>query len=233
MKCIIIEDEIPAQRILQRYVAKIPDLELIACFQSALQANGILQDSAVDLIFLDINLPDISGIQYLKTLSNPPYVIMTTAYPEHAVASFELDTICDYLVKPFSFDRFLKAVNKTKKRFEPHTIKAVEEREDHDTIFLNIDKTLHKIAIRDIIYIESDKNYVTVATDSNKYSYLDSLKSWKSKLPENQFLQVHKSYIINSEAIDRIQGNLVFLGNRKIPVGRVYKSALFKMLKLT
>lgn len=233
MKCIIIEDEIPAQRILQRYVSKIPDLELINCFQSALQANGMLQDSTVDLIFLDINLPDISGIQYIKTLSKPPAIIMTTAYPEHAVASFELDTIYDYLVKPFSFDRFLKAVNKTKKRFKPHTTKAVEKRKDEEIIFLNIDKTLHKIAIHDIIYVESDKNYVTVATAAQKYSYLDSLKKWKHKLPENQFLQVHKSYIINAKAIERIQGNIVFLGNRKIPVGRVYKSALFKLLRLT
>jgi len=232
MTCIIIEDEIPAQRILQNYISKIPDLEIAGSYQSALEANGMLQNTIVDLIFLDMNLPDISGIHYIKTLSNPPAIIMTTAYHEHAVESFELDTICDYIVKPFSFERFLKAVNKTKKRSVEHKMITSEEKQGSETIFLNIDKTLHKIAISDIIYIESDKNYVTVITTAGKYSYLDSLKNWLVKLPENQFIQVHKSYIINYKAIEKINGNLVYVGKQKIPVGRLYKPLLLKKLNL-
>lgn len=232
MTCIIIEDEIPAQRILHNYISKIPDLELVGSYQSALEANGILQNSTIDLVFLDINLPNISGIQYIKTLSNPPAIIMTTAYHEHAVESFELDTICDYLVKPFSIDRFLKAVNKAEKQSAPNKGIVSEDREDQETVFLNIDKTLHKIAISNIIYIESDKNYVTVVTKAGKFSYLDSLKNWVSKLPEYQFVQVHKSYIINYKAIEKINGNLVYVGKQKIPVGRLYKPLLLKKLNL-
>ena len=232
MKCVIIEDEIPAQRILQNYIAKIPDLDLVHSFQSALEANSTLQKQEIDMVFLDINLPDISGIQYVKTLSRPPKIIMTTAYHEHAVESFELDTICDYLVKPFSFERFLKAVNKVKKTedFNPKHIERGEK--SAEPIFLNIDKTLHKISIQDILYVESDKNYVTVVTTSGKYSYLDSLKKWIEKLPEAQFAQIHKSYIINFKKIDKITGNQIYIREEKLPVGRVYKSALLKKLNL-
>lgn len=233
MKCVIIEDEIPAQLILQNYISKVPDLDLVNSFQSALEANSTLQKANIDVVFLDINLPDISGIQYIKTLSHPPKIIMTTAYHEHAVESFELETICDYLVKPFSFERFLKAVNKVKKN-EIHFIANLRDDEEHsESIFLNIDKTLHKIAIQDILYVESDKNYVTVVTKSGKYSYLDSLKKWLEKLPEAQFAQVHKSYIINFKEIEKITGNQIYIREEKLPVGRVYKSALLKKLKLS
>ncbi|WP_273568757.1 LytR/AlgR family response regulator transcription factor [Maribacter halichondriae] len=232
MKCVIIEDEIPAQRILENYISKIPDLELIGKFQSALEANSSLRKIDVDVVFLDINLPDISGIQYIKTLAHPPAIIMTTAYHEHAVASFELDTICDYLVKPFSLERFLKAINKLKKTERPSSEDIRSEERSMESIFLNIDKTLHKINVHDILYVESDKNYVTVATKNGKFTYLDSLKNWIQKLPESSFIQVHKSYIINFAEIEKINGNLVFICGEKIRLGRVYKSMLLKKLKL-
>lgn len=230
MTCIIIEDEIPAQRILENYISKIPQLEIIASFQSALEANATLLNTEIDMVFLDINLPDISGIQYIRTLSDPPAIIMTTAYHEHAVASFELDTIYDYLVKPFSFDRFLKAVNKVKKRSKIDNTSLKEEKDMSRTLFLNIDKTLHKISIDDIVYIVSDKNYVTVITSTDRYSYLDSLKNWLVKLPEEQFVQIHKSYIINSHCIQKIQGNMLYTLSHKLPIGRLYKSQLLKKL---
>jgi len=233
MKCLIIEDELPAQHILRNYLSKIPDLELVGSFQSALEANSTLQKNQIDILFLDINLPDISGIKYIKTLSNPPAIIMTTAYHEHAVESFELDTICDYLVKPFSFDRFLKSVNKTKRNKNFDSLNISEKEESSESIFLNIDKTLHKIKIHDILYVVSDKNYVTVVTISGKFSYLDSLKNWMQKLPESHFLQVHKSYIINFEKIEKISGSVISMGEVKIPAGRVYKSILLKKLKLS
>ncbi|QLG45327.1 LytR/AlgR family response regulator transcription factor [Costertonia aggregata] len=232
MNCIIIEDEIPAQRILQNYISKVPGLELKESYQSALEANAVIQENTVDIIFLDINLPDISGLRYIKTLSSPPCVIMTTAYHEHAVESFELDTICDYLVKPFSFDRFLKAVNKAKRHLRPNTTALDNQKTDAKTLFLNVDKTLHKVYLNDILYIESDKNYVTVVTANNQYSYLESLKNWILKLPEEDFVQIHKSYIVNIKAITKINGNLLFINEQKIPVGRSFKPKLVDKLDL-
>lgn len=231
MKCIIIEDEIPAQKLVERYISKLPELRLIAAFQSALEANRFIKNNAVDLVFLDINLPDISGIQYIKTLSNPPRIIMTTAYPEHAAESFELDTICDYLVKPFSFERFLKAINKVKRDYgaqEEISASLIEE----ESIFINIDKTLHKVKLREILYIESDRNYITLQTNGGKFTLIDSLKNWIEKLPQEDFIQVHKSYIVNCKQIGKITGNVVFLEKDRIPVGRTFKTGLRKKLRL-
>ncbi len=227
MTCIIIEDEIPAQRILQNFIDKIPSLELLKTCKAAIEANSFLNTCNVDVVFLDINLPDISGIDFIKTLKHPPAVIMTTAYPDYAVSSYELRTIVDYLVKPFSFDRFLKAINKVKERTE--TSKNIAENKA-ETIFLNVDKTMHKIVLEDILYIESDRNYVTVVTKKQKLSLIDSLKNWVEKLQTAEFVQVHKSFIINTDYVDKITGNIVYLDTYKIPVGRTYKANLLKVL---
>lgn len=227
MKCVIIEDEIPAQKILNNFISKIPSLELVETFQAAIEANSFLNKESVDVVFLDINLPDMSGLDFIKTIKNPPAVIMTTAYSEYAVNSFELDTIVDYLVKPFSFDRFLKAINKAKERIEiPEAIND----ESEETIFLNVDKTLHKIVLNDILFIESERNYITVVTKNQRLSYIDSLKNWNAKLPVNQFIQVHKSFIINSSFVNKISGNTIFIKDNKIPVGRTYKQDLLNKL---
>jgi DNA-binding LytR/AlgR family response regulator len=229
MTCIIIEDEVPAQKILKNFLNKLPDVELLATCNAAITANSFLKDQTVDLVFLDINLPDISGIDFIKTIKNPPAIIMTTAYPDYAVSSFELDTIVDYLVKPFSFDRFLKAINKAKDRLETPG-KLVQEQSD--TLFLNVDKTLHKIVLNDIIYIESDRNYITVITTKQKLSYIDSLKNWVEKLPENQFIQTHKSYIINRQFVDKISGNEIYVNANRLPIGRTYKQELLRKLNI-
>lgn len=230
MTCIIIEDEIPAQKILQNFISKVPHLELTGTFKAAIEANTFLQHNAVDVVFLDVNLPDISGIDFIKTVSNPPAVIMTTAYPDYAVSSFELDTIVDYLVKPFSLDRFLKAINKLKTKTETEVSSNPEETKK--SIFINVDKTHHKIVLDEIIYVESDRNYITVVTKTQKLSYIDSLKNWAEKLPEDQFIQVHKSYIINSKMVSKISGNELFISDHKIPIGRTYKPNLLKQLKI-
>ncbi len=230
MNCVIIEDEIPAQRILKGFINKIPNVHLVDTFKAAIEANTFLNNNTVDVVFLDINLPDISGLDFIKTIKNPPAIIMTTAYPDYAVSSFELDTIVDYLVKPFSFDRFLKAINKAKDRIE--VSKNPLEENSRETIFLNVDKTLHKIILNDILFIESDRNYITVVTETQKLSYIDSLKNWIVKLPKNQFIQVHKSFIINSKFVDKISGNTLFVKSNKIPIGRTYKQELLKQLKI-
>ena len=231
MNCVIIEDEIPAQKLVKHYISKIPELKLIAAFQSALEANRFLQNNAVDLIFLDINLPDISGIQYIRTLNNPPCIIMTTAYPEHAAESFELDTICDYLVKPFSFQRFLKAFNKAKNG-QTRAMESSAIMEEEAYIFVNIDKTLHKILLRDILFLASDRNYITLVTLNGKFTFIDALKTWLEKLPEEDFIQVHRSYIINCNQIQKIKGNLVYINDKRIPVGRTFKPQFRKRIKL-
>lgn len=230
MNCIIIEDEIPAQRVLKNFIEKIPSLNLVSTFKAAIEANSFLNNQTVDVVFLDINLPDISGIDFIKTIKNPPAIIMTTAYPDYAVSSFELVTIVDYLVKPFSFDRFLKAINKAKDRIE--ISKNNVKNKTEDSIFLNVDKTLHKITLNSILYIESDRNYITVVTKTQKLSYIDALKNWTAKLPKNQFIQVHKSFIINRKFVDKISGNILFIKDNKIPIGRTYKQELLKQLKI-
>lgn len=221
MNCIILEDEIPAQNLLKIFISKAPTLQLNGTFQTANDAKEYLNEHTVDFIFLDINLPDILGIDFIKTVKNPPQVIITTAYPKFAVESFELDTIVDYLVKPFSFDRFLKAIQKVEKAI------SVIQAKSSNNIFLNIDKTLHKVNLDDVLYIESDRNYLTFVTKHKKYVFIDSLKNWNTKLSEN-FIQVHKSYIINVHQIDKLAGNDIYIGINKIPIGRTFKQEFIK-----
>ena len=234
MNCIIIEDELPAQKILLHYLDKLPDIQVLGTYQSALAANRMINSQQVDLVFLDINLPDISGMDYIKTIDNPPAVIITTAYPDYALDSFELPTIIDYLVKPFSFDRFLKAINKAEKNKNNGASATIVQAESNTeaTIFLNIDKTIHQIRVNDIKYILSEKNYVTVVTTTKRFSYLESLKNLETKLPKELFIRTHKSYIINRNYINKITGNMVSIAEEKIPIGRTYKNELFKKLDL-
>lgn len=227
MTCIIIEDEIPAQNILRNYIEKVPDLDLEGVFNAAIEANTFLNVQSVDVVFLDINLPDMSGIDFIRTVKHPPAIIMCTAYPDYAAQSFELDTITDYLVKPFAFERFLKAVNKAKDRMGRENNSA--ENED-EIIFLNVDKTHHKLNLNHILYIESNRNYVSIVTKEDKLTFIDSLKNWKEKLKGKPFIQVHKSFIVNRHAIDKLTGNLLYLGKHRIPVGRSYRGDLLGVL---
>ncbi|MFK8057413.1 MAG: LytR/AlgR family response regulator transcription factor [Saprospiraceae bacterium] len=236
MKCIIIEDEVPAQEILIRYIEKVVDLELMGVYNSALKANTILHAESIDIIFLDINLPNISGINYIKTLKNPPWIIMTTAYTNYAVESFELDSIVDYLVKPFSFERFLKAINKLESRQRnvagKQEFKSVEViSKDVDFIFINVDKILHKIDLNNIMYIESDRNYVTIVTDKVKLPIIDSLRRWSDYLNQDNFIRIHRSFIVNINYIEKVTATLVYINKQKMPVGKTYKEALFERVK--
>ena len=184
-----------------------------------------LKENTVDTLFLDINLPDISGLDFIKTIKNPPKIIITTAYPDYAVTSFELDTIVDYLVKPFSFDRFLKAVTKVEKQLNT---KGVVEKE---AIFLNVDKTIHKLYTEDILYLESNRNYITFFSIDKKLTIIDSLKNWKDTLDERRFIQIHKSFIVNIKKITKFTGTNLFINNEKLPIGRTYKKGLLANLK--
>jgi DNA-binding LytR/AlgR family response regulator len=231
MKCIIIEDEIPAQRILKSYIAKVSYLELVGTFNAALKAYDVINAEAIDLIFLDINLPDISGLSFLRTLKNPPTIIMTTAYPDYAVESFEFETIIDYLVKPFSLERFLKAIQKTQ-RIQTKIIETEVEKSTSETLFLNVDKTFHKIQFQEIYYVESERNYLTLVSKQHKLSFIGSLRTWKDRLPESQFIQIHKSFVINKDHVDKISGNEVYIHDKRIPIGRTFKAKLFEVLDI-
>jgi len=230
ISCIIIEDEIPAQKVIEHYLSKITDAEIAGVFNTATDANTFLNAKSVDLVFLDINLPDIPGIDFIATLKEPPFVIMTTAYPDYAVSSFELDTIVDYMVKPFSFNRFLKAFKKAQKAIE--NPQKRNESNGVKSIFLNVDKSFHKIVFEELIYLESDRNYVTVVTKNQKLSYIDSLKNWMERLPDGIFIQVHKSYIINVHYAEKISGNEIYVNGNKLPIGRVYKQGLLQSLNI-
>lgn len=230
MTCIIIEDEIPAQNILKNFLGKLPNIQLKGTFKAAIEANSFLKNKTVDLVFLDINLPDISGIDFIKTVKNPPAIIMTTAYPDYAVSSFELETIIDYLVKPFAFDRFLKAINKAEKSI--NKTQNIYEENNTETLFLNVDKTHHKIVVNNILYLESDRNYITIVTKTQKLSYIESLKNWKEKLPECNFIQTHKSFIINKNYVDKIAGNEIYVSGNRLPIGRSFKQELLSKLNI-
>lgn len=224
MNCIIIEDEKPAQRVLQQFIQQCPNLELQGVFKTAMEAQSLLNSNRVDLLFLDINLPLISGIALLKSLRTPPLVIITTAYSEFALESFELDVV-DYLLKPFTFERFLKATNKAFKISQIHKFEAQNEKEQTTNhIIINVDKTLHKLRLEDVFYVASDKDYVSFFTAKRKYMFVGRLKDWESKLNNKGFVRVHKSYLINTGHIIKVAGNTIKLAEQDLPIGRKYRS---------
>ena len=220
---IIIEDQAPAQRILQKYIKDIGTLDLKGTFSNAVDAIVFLQNNTVDLIFLDIHLPKISGMDFLKTLQNAPQVILTTAFSEYALESYEYNVV-DYLLKPYSFQRFIQAISKSVSMLKTSaevTIEKTPTSEDH--FFIKIGHDLIKVNIQEILYFTSDEDYVKIVTQDKSYLSSDSLKTWLSKLTP-EFCQVHKSYIINTKHIKKISGNHIYVANDiSIPIGRAYK----------
>lgn len=228
--CIIIEDQPPAQRILQKFIGDVHTLELVGTFSDALEALSFLQSNSVDLIFLDIHLPKISGIDFLKTLKNSPQVILTTAFAEYALESYEYNVV-DYLLKPFSFQRFLQAVHKSNSASEVVTMKEENATEvKNQEFFIKSGYDLIKLNSADILYLKSDSDYTEIVTANQTLLSTDSLKHWLEKLG-GSFYQIHKSYIINAEHLQKISGNQVYLNNSNaLPIGRVYKERFLKKL---
>lgn len=226
-KCLVIEDEPLAQDVLKKYIHDHPSLELAAICGDALEAQQLLAKQPVPLLFLDINLPRLSGTGFLKTLSHPPLVIFTTAYPEFAAEGFELDAI-DYLVKPFSFERFLKAVNKALEKLER---KMTDKPSTPASIFIKADKKVYKINLDDILYLEALDDYVKLVTAQASYLVNDTLKSLQEELPASHFMRVHKSYIISKNSIVFFEGNYVRIGEKDIPIGASYREEIFARLR--
>lgn len=232
MKCIIIEDQPPAQRILQKYISDIGYLELAGVYTNVIDAMHIIKAGDVDLMFLDIHLPKMSGIDFLKTLHNPPNIILTTAFQDYALESYEY-SVTDYLLKPFSFERFVKAVGKveiessaiSKQTESPNTIQLPDE------IFVKSGHDHLRIKISDIYYITSDSDYTELHTSDKKYLTSKSLRHWEEFLESASFLRIHKSYIVNANRIHKISGGQVVLENHQsLPIGRAYKSDLNDLL---
>lgn len=225
INCIIIEDQPPAQRILKKFIEDVSSLKLVGLFSDGILALEFLKNNPVDLIFLDIHLPKINGLDFLKSLNNPPQVILTTAFSEYALEGYELNVV-DYLLKPFSFQRFLQAVNKVsvKKETDAKFSNRESLRETTTEIYVKSGHDHVKIKIDSILYIHSDSDYTEIFTSGQKILSQEPLKYWTTNLDELQFCQVHKSYIVNNKQIVKITGNLIYLENQiKVPIGRAYK----------
>ena len=236
MKCLIVDDEVPALRILKEYAGKIPGLEVVDLCENALKALDLLNTQNIDLLFLDIQMPGLTGLEMIKTLKNPPLVILTTAYSQYALEGYELD-IVDYLLKPVSFERFVKAVNKASDRFGLSGRKPAnpvpEEKEKPQTkdyFFVKANYKLVKVFYDDIFYIEGLSEYVKIHTSGGNLVVLESLKNLESALPSGKFIRIHKSYIAAIDKIDAIIGNSVEIGDKMLPVGKSYKESVLNKL---
>lgn len=225
-KCIIVDDEPIARSILKDYISRDERLQLAGSFKSATEALLHIHNQQTDLIFLDIKMPGISGIELLKSLKNPPLIIFTTAFREHATDGFDLNAI-DYLVKPFSFDRFLQASNKVAEALK-HSSKKVElEKRDLATsIFVKDGTKLIQIGIDDILYVEAVREYIKIVTRSKKYLVHQSMKSVEEKLPSDNFIRIHKSYIAAINKIHSIEGNMIVIGEHTLPISRQLKEEI-------
>lgn len=221
ISCIVIEDQAPAQRILQRYIGDYDGLKLCACFTNAIEALDFLKTNQIDLIFLDIHLPKLSGIDFLSILQPHPYIILTTAFQDYAIKSYELEVV-DYLLKPFSFNRFLKAVFKVQKLMQLHQNISLEENKNK-SLLVKSGYDLIKIDESDILFIKSEGDFSFIYTTQKKILASETLKYWEESLNEKQFIRVHKSYIINLKNVGKISSSSVQVGEHSIPIGRVYK----------
>lgn len=220
LNCIIIEDEPLARKGLENFISKVPHLDFQGSFANPLPAMEKIESEPIDLIFLDIKMPELSGLSFLKTLRNPPEVIITTAYPNYALQGFELN-VRDYLLKPFSFERFLTAVNKVS--LSPASATVTEQAAD-DFVFFRCNNKIEKVFFQEILFIQALENYVIIQTESRKLIAYLTLKSVEAFLPVSRFAKIHKSYIIAISKIDYIEGNTIHIGDFVIPFNRNHKS---------
>lgn len=224
IKCIIVEDEPLAVKVLADYISQVPFLDLKGSFKDAILATEFLRVNSVDLIFLDIHLPKLKGMAFLKTLTDPPAVIITTAYHQYAVEGFNL-SVTDYLLKPIEFERFLVAVNKVRSTQDEQKEKPVEGR-DKDFIFLNVQKKKVKISFSEIIYIESQREYIKIVTPKKEYLSKMSTHEIESMLPSNLFKRIHRSFIVSVDKIESYTAEAVEVSGISIPIGRGYKDVI-------
>jgi len=233
IKCLIVDDEPPAREVIKRYVEELPTLELVGMSANAIQAMTVLQQQPIDLIFLDIQMPQLNGTDFLKTLKNAPKVIFTTAHSEYALEGYELD-IVDYLLKPVRFDRFLKAVNKAFPHFNSQqypALKSVEQETVSESfVYFRADRKMIKVLLNDILYVESMKDYVKVVTAANTIITRQSISSVEAMLPENRFIRIHRSFIVSVGKIKSFTNELIEIDKTEIPIGKLYRNEVMKVI---
>ncbi len=233
IKCLIVDDEPLAIEILESFIGRVDSLELVGSCTNGIKAFDILKKEKVDLLFLDIQMPKLTGIEFLRILNPAPQVIFTTAYRDYAVESYELHVV-DYLLKPIAFDRFLMAINKVTKvessmKVEENSHASIEESDPY--LFLKSDRKMVKVYLKDIAYIESLKDYVRIKlVDGKEVISLQKISYLEKKLPADDFIRIHKSYIIARQKIDAFSASFIEINEKQIPIGRSYKSEVMKMM---
>ncbi len=225
IRCVVIDDEAIARRAIADYVRRIDALELCGIFKNAIEANDFLQKNEVDLLFLDIQMPQLTGIQFLRIFNKDIGVIFTTAYSKYAIESFDFNVI-DYLLKPISFDRFLQAVNKAIRYFGESNLEKKE-----DFLFLKEGSTLRKVVISDIEYVEAMQNYIRITLGSESVMALMTLKDFSSQLPDDSFVQTHRSFIVNLLKVNRVEDDAIWFGEKSVPISKRNKADFMKKLK--
>jgi DNA-binding LytR/AlgR family response regulator len=233
VKCIIVDDEPLARDVIRRYIQKVPTLVLLGEFGNAIEATIFLQENTVDVIFLDIRMPQLNGTDFVRSLRNVPKIIFTTAHKEYAHEGFELD-VTDYLLKPIRFDRFLRAVNKAfpqrpADNLVIHPVIAEESRLALSFIYLRVERKMIKVFLDDILYIESDKDYVKVFTDKSYILTRQTIASVEAMLSESLFTRIHRSYIISLNKIKSFTADTVEIGDKELPVGKLYRNSFLKL----
>lgn len=236
IRCLIVDDEPLALHILEDYISKIPFLQLVKATTNPIEALTLVQEKLVDLVFLDVQMPELTGIQFLRIANGKAKVILTTAYPQYALEGYELDVI-DYLLKPIAFDRFFKSVQKAQGVLQPAAAPiqpepAPQKQQDllSDFIFVKTEHKIQKVYLNDILFIEGLKDYISIFTPAERIITLQNMKKMEDALPEKHFIRVHKSYIVSINKIDSIERSRIFIGDKVIPVGDTYREEFFKIV---
>lgn len=229
IRTMLVDDEYLALNLLETFVSKVPGLKVIAKTKSPIEAVDILQREEIDLLFLDIQMPTLSGNNLLKTLKSPPLTIFTTAYTDYALEAFELDAV-DYLLKPFAFERFLQAVNKAKQLMPVQATSIQSTLTAKDFFSIKVDGKIVKLFYEDILYVEGLKEYVRFVCKEGRFVTLESLKNLEAILPKDQFIRVHKSFIVAKQYVQSVEGNQLTIGQQKIPISRSKREAIVQAI---
>lgn len=233
IRCLVVDDEPLALDILEDYINKVPFLTLVKTTTSAIEGLSLVQSGAIDLVFLDVQMPELTGIQFLKIINGKCDVILTTAYSQYALDGYELDVV-DYLLKPIAFDRFYKAAQKVLQNSNHSNQTIVEApmaQKTHDFIFVKTEHKIQKIYLDDILYIEGLKDYISIFTKTERIITLQNMKKMEESLPEKSFVRVHKSYIIALSKIESIERSRIQIGDKIIPIGDTYRDYFFKQIE--
>ncbi|MEO8886303.1 MAG: LytTR family DNA-binding domain-containing protein [Mucilaginibacter sp.] len=242
IRCLVVDDEPLALHILEDYIAKVPFLELIKATTNPIEALTMVQEGNIDLVFLDVQMPELTGIQFLKIANGKTKVILTTAYSQYALEGYELDVV-DYLLKPIAFDRFFKAAQKAQGIIQPavkastpavepvHQVQQQQQDFMNDFIFVKSEYKIQKVYLHQILYIEGLKDYISIFTPTERIITLQNMKKMEETLPERHFMRVHKSYIVALNKIDSIERSRIFIGDKIIPVGDTYRDQFFKVIE--